>query len=140
MQRSIVLLCVMLPAPRTLRRQGVTTASMSGIVTTDQGEPLPGANVVAVHEPTGTRFGTSTRINGQFDIPNMKIGGPYTLTVTHIGYKSDSKKDLYLSLAHLRGSRAGPARSRRGPGCRSRRRRAGRAGPPGRCRSAWGRS
>ncbi|HEY6193266.1 MAG TPA: carboxypeptidase regulatory-like domain-containing protein [Bacteroidota bacterium] len=99
MQRSIVLLCVILLAAGTLRSQGVTTASMSGIVTTDQGEPLPGANVVAVHEPTGTRFGTSTRINGQFDIPNMKIGGPYTLTVTHIGYKSDSKKDLYLSLA-----------------------------------------
>jgi len=33
--------------------QGVTTASLTGIVTSDKGDLLPGANVVVVHEPTG---------------------------------------------------------------------------------------
>ena len=59
----------------TLFAQGVTTSSMSGIVTDVQGNPLIGANVVAVHNPSGTRYGASTRDNGQFNIPNMRIGG-----------------------------------------------------------------
>src|ERR1041385_861800 len=79
--------------------QGVTTASMTGLVTTDQGEPLPGANVIAIHDPTGTRYGAPTRENGQYNIPNMKIGGPYTVTISHVGYKTESKRDIYLSLA-----------------------------------------
>ena len=78
--------------------QGVTTASVTGIVMSDQGEPLPGANVIAVHEPTGTRYGAPTRENGQFNIPNMRIGGPYSLTVSHVGYKQESKENIYLGL------------------------------------------
>jgi len=78
--------------------QGVTTSSMTGLVTTDQGDRLAGANVIAVHEPTGTKYGTPTRVNGQFDIQNMRIGGPYTVTVSYTGYKSETKKDLDLRL------------------------------------------
>lgn len=78
--------------------QGVTKGSMTGIVTNDKGEPLPGANVMAVHEPSGTQYGASARTNGQFDIPNMKIGGPYTVTVSYLGYKKESRGDIFLSL------------------------------------------
>jgi hypothetical protein len=78
--------------------QGVTTAAMTGIVTDNQGQPLVGANVMAVHEPTGTRYGASTRDNGQFNMPNMRIGGPYSLTVSYIGYREEKKTDVYLSL------------------------------------------
>ncbi len=99
MKRLIVLLCTTLLVSGLSFAQGVTTASMTGLVTTDQGEPVPGANVIAVHEPTGTRYGAPTRVNGQYDIQNMRIGGPYTVTVSHIGYKSETQKDLYLSLA-----------------------------------------
>ncbi len=83
---------------RPLFAQGVTRASLGGVVTSDKGEPLPGANVVVVHEPTGTRYGASSRITGAFNIPNMKIGGPYTVTASLVGYKGDSKRDVYLNL------------------------------------------
>ncbi|HYQ86339.1 MAG TPA: carboxypeptidase regulatory-like domain-containing protein [Bacteroidota bacterium] len=98
MKRVIVILFIGALATTTMFGQGVTTSSMTGLVTTDQGEPLPGANVIAVHEPTGTKYGAPTRVNGQFDIQNMRIGGPYTVTVSHIGYKTESQKDLYLRL------------------------------------------
>src|SRR5512144_3265371 len=81
-----------------LRAQGVTTGSLAGVVRGETGEPLPGANVVVVHEPTGTRYGASARATGAYNIPSMRIGGPYTVTASLVGYKSQSKKDVYVSL------------------------------------------
>lgn len=79
--------------------QGVTTAAINGIVTDGAGEALPGANVVAVHEPTKTTYGASTRLSGAFTILNMKVGGPYTVTVSFIGFETQTESDVYLSLA-----------------------------------------
>ncbi len=78
--------------------QGLTTASINGIVTDADGNPLPGANVVAVHEPSGTQYGASTRTNGLYNLPNLKIGGPYTVTVSYVGYVKESQKNIYLKL------------------------------------------
>src|ERR1041384_685851 len=91
MNRLVVLLCTTLMLSGLSFAQGVTTASMTGLVTTEQGEPVPGANVIAVHEPTGTRYGAPTRVNGQYDIQNMRIGGPYTVTFSHTGYNTVTK-------------------------------------------------
>jgi len=78
--------------------QGVTTASMSGVVNDAGGAPLVGANVVAVHDPSGTRYGASTRDNGQYNIQNMRIGGPYTVTSSYLGYQDQIQTQIYLSL------------------------------------------
>ncbi|MCH8276853.1 MAG: TonB-dependent receptor, partial [Bacteroidetes bacterium] len=78
--------------------QGVTTAALNGIVTDDQGQPLPGANVVAVHGPSATRYGAATRTSGAYSIPNMKIGGPYAVTVSFIGFETLTEEDVYVSL------------------------------------------
>ena len=78
--------------------QGVTTSAMSGIVFDDKDNALAGANVVAVHEPTGTRYGAAASTGGSFHILNMKIGGPYTVTVSFMGYQSYTQQDVYLAL------------------------------------------
>lgn len=96
----ILLLCggTLLFCAGNLLAQGVTTAAMSGIVTDGKGQPLLGANVVAVHEPSGTRYGAASRTSGAFNIPNMKIGGPYTVTTSYVGYKTQQEKEVYLNL------------------------------------------
>ncbi|UCH65677.1 MAG: carboxypeptidase regulatory-like domain-containing protein, partial [Ignavibacterium sp.] len=78
--------------------QGVTTAAMNGLVQDADGNPLPGANVIAEHVPSGSQYGASTRDNGLFNLPNLRIGGPYTVTVSYIGYVSASQENIQLTL------------------------------------------
>jgi len=82
----------------SLFAQGVTTAGIQGVVTDRNGDPLPGANVVALHIPSGTMYGTSTRANGRFNITGMRVGGPYTITVSFVGYNKQILENVYLEL------------------------------------------
>ena len=72
-------------APAGLAAQGVTTGSMSGVVTGAQGQPVSGASVIAIHEPSGTSYEGTTRADGRYSIPNMRVGGPYTVQVVYTG-------------------------------------------------------
>ena len=78
--------------------QGITTAGINGLVANDKGEPLAGANVVVVHEPSGSQYGTTVNLAGAYNIPNMKVGGPYTVTVSFIGYGTQKEAEIFLSL------------------------------------------
>jgi hypothetical protein len=82
--------------------QGVTTAAIEGTVLTINNEPLADANIVAIHTPSGTRYGASTRSDGRFNLPNLRVGGPYTVTVTYVGYEQDQITDLRLALGETR--------------------------------------
>ncbi len=81
-----------------LMKAQVTTSSMNGFVKTAGGEPLTGATVTAIHEPTGTRYIVITRKNGQYDINNMNPGGPYNIQVSYVGYSNENKDNIFLSL------------------------------------------
>jgi hypothetical protein len=65
--------------------QGVTTGSIGGIVTNAQNQPVAGTTVIAIHEPSGTSYETTTRADGRYSIPNMRVGGPYTIQVVFTG-------------------------------------------------------
>ena len=82
----------------TLFAQGVTTASINGVVTDADGNPLPGANVIAVHVPSGTQYGTSTGKTGIYNLLNLKIGGPYNVTVSYVGYTKEKKGGFSLNI------------------------------------------
>jgi len=85
MRQLALLLGLLFLVHIALLGQGVTTASISGIVLTQTGEPLPGANIVAVHEPSGTVYGTISRIDGRYNLVGLRVGGPYTITVSFVG-------------------------------------------------------
>jgi hypothetical protein len=76
----------------------VTTSNIKGLILDDLGEPMLGANVVAVHTPTGTKYGAATNEDGRFNMLNLRVGGPYVITVSYIGFKEQELKDVFLSL------------------------------------------
>jgi hypothetical protein len=83
--------------------QGVTTGSISGIVTDAQQQPVAGASVIAIHEPSGTSYESTTRADGRFSIPNMRVGGPYTVTVAYTGsgtaaFEPTTQPDVVVNL------------------------------------------
>ena len=99
-KRLFFLVAVLLTLSLTAMAQ-ITTSSMAGKVTLDdeKGEEVIGATVVAVHEPSGTRYTAVTNTTGRFSINGMRTGGPYNVTVSYIGYQSKTVKGIILQLA-----------------------------------------
>ena len=96
MKKKINLLIVFLLFISTGFAQ-VTTSTLKGLVKDKEG-PLMGAEILVVHEPTGTKNGTVTQENGRFILPNLRIGGPYTVTVKFVGYQPVELHNIYLKL------------------------------------------
>ena len=79
--------------------QGVTTGAIGGVaVDSSTGVPLEGARVVAVHVPSGTTYSTATRADGHFTIPGMRVGGPYRVTLSRVGYRPSVQQGINVAL------------------------------------------
>ncbi|MSO60569.1 MAG: carboxypeptidase regulatory-like domain-containing protein, partial [Acidobacteria bacterium] len=65
--------------------QGVTTGGLSGKVLDSQQQAVAGASVIAIHLPSGSTYEATTRGDGRFSIPGMRVGGPYSVTVAASG-------------------------------------------------------
>ncbi len=79
-------------------RAQVTTSGMNGTVKDQSGQPLVGATVIAVHTPSGTQYGAVTNKNGRYNMQGMRIGGPYRVTISFVGYQSVAFTDINLLL------------------------------------------
>ena len=77
----------------------VTTSALSGVVTDENHEALIGATVTALHTPSGTKYNAVTNIDGRYTMRGMRPGGPYTVTVSYIGYQTRQIEDVTLQLA-----------------------------------------
>ncbi|MBV2194894.1 MAG: carboxypeptidase regulatory-like domain-containing protein, partial [Flavobacterium sp.] len=78
--------------------QGNTNSSINGQVFDEQGNNLAGANVVAVLTTAGSKYGATTDFDGYFRISNMRVGGPYTITFSYLGFKTQTFNNVYLQL------------------------------------------
>ncbi len=96
--KKIYLVIVALFIGVTAFSQGVTTSAIGGKITDNAGEPLPGASIVAVHTPSGTVYGAATDFDGFYRISGMRTGGPYTVTISYVGFNEDVKEGVYLNL------------------------------------------
>jgi len=78
--------------------QGVTTGAIAGIAADAAGAPLEGARAVAVHGPSGTTYAAVTRADGRFTMPGMRVGGPYRVTVSLVGYRQAVQDGITVTL------------------------------------------
>ena len=77
----------------------VTTSALGGRIVDANGEPVIGAAVVAVHEPSGTVYGVVTNNDGRYAINGMRSGGPYKVEFSCLGYQPVTYTGVTLQLA-----------------------------------------
>ena len=93
-----ILTIVLFICTTSLVHAQVTTATMTGVVKDNSGGVLIGATVVATHVPSGSTYGVVTLDNGRYTIPNMRVGGPYTVEASYLGFTADVKENNFLQL------------------------------------------
>jgi hypothetical protein len=76
----------------------ITSSTLSGVVKNEKGEPLVGASIHAVHQPTGTEYKTTTNKSGSYVLPAVRVGGPYVVHASYVGYKTGEEKDVNTQL------------------------------------------
>lgn len=100
MLKRILFLFAFAMMASTLLFAQVTTSSITGNVkNAASDETLTGATIVAIHQPTGTKYNTISRGGGQFSIVNMRVGGPYLIEISFIGFETQKLDNVYLQLA-----------------------------------------
>ena len=75
-----------------------TTATLNGAVRDKEGNAVNGATITILHQPTGTVAYAQSNSRGIFVTPNLKVGGPYLITITYVGYNTDTLRDISLVL------------------------------------------
>ena len=74
-----------------------TTSEIQGVVS-DGKNLVAGAVITAIHTPSGTKYVTTSRKDGRFNLPNVKIGGPYEISASFVGFKIEKQSNIFLSL------------------------------------------
>lgn len=75
-----------------------TSSSISGRVMDAGGQPVAGATVQIVHEPTGTTKTTTTDASGRYSAQGLRVGGPFDVKVSKDGTQTE-QENVYLQLA-----------------------------------------
>ncbi len=70
-----------------------TTSSVRGTVTAE-GAPVAGASVRIEHKPSGTVSLATSNADGSFNANGLRVGGPFSVTVTAAGFDSTQVTDI----------------------------------------------
>ena len=76
----------------------ITTSTISGVVKNEKNEVLVGATIHVTHVPTGTEYRSVTNKSGVYVIPAVRVGGPYTIHASYVGFKMGEEKDVNTQL------------------------------------------
>ncbi len=82
----------------TVAIANTVTSSIRGNVATETGTSFPAATVTITHTPSGTVSTTTTNANGAFSARSLRVGGPYSITISGDGFQTVEIDDVYLSL------------------------------------------
>ena len=76
----------------------VTTATLGGTVTGTGGQALAGATIEISYPDAGIRRHVVSSSSGSFLVTNLRVGGPYTVTVSYTGFQAKTENNIFLSL------------------------------------------
>jgi hypothetical protein len=76
-----------------------TSSSITGRVLDASGQPVAGATVQIVHEPSGTTKIATTDADGRYSAQGMRVGGPFDVTVSKAGLSQAKQDNVYLQLS-----------------------------------------
>ncbi len=76
----------------------VTTSTLSGIVTDPKNAPLAAATVTVEFPDAGIKQVLVTKSDGRFTVPNLRVGGPYKVTVDYVSYQQQVTDNIFLEL------------------------------------------
>jgi TonB-linked SusC/RagA family outer membrane protein len=86
-QRLWGFLCLLLLTTGTAFAQQPTTGAVKGFVKNDRGEPLPGVTVTVRNRNKSVNRNVTSDESGSFSFGNIPEGGPYSFTLSHVGYE-----------------------------------------------------
>ncbi len=98
MHRNFYFFILMILIPTFAVGQGVTTSSLVGKVVDTNSEALIGVNVVVTNGSTGAVYGTVTDLDGNYRLNGLKVGGPYEVKLTYVGFQDLFESPVYLRL------------------------------------------
>jgi hypothetical protein len=78
----------------------VTGSNIAGTVKSGDNKSLEGASIVAVHQPSGTRYTAVSTKAGVYNILNVRVGGPYKVTISYAGLKSYEENNVFAPLGN----------------------------------------
>ena len=93
----MLLLALSILSAITLTAQ-ITTAILSGTVKDEKGKPLSGAVVTIAYPDAGINKTIITKSDGSFEVPNLRVGGPYNVTASYTGYTAKTESNIFLDL------------------------------------------
>ncbi len=96
-KRILPFIIALLAIPALMNAQ-VTTGSIKGSIKDNQGNDLPGATIEVLHVPSGSIYRASSGKSGIYNIPSLRVGGPYNVTVTFVGFKQEVITDVNVQL------------------------------------------
>ena len=97
MQKRVQMLMTLLVFCCSSLMAQITTSGIYGHITSES-EDVVGASITATHTPSGTVYRAVTNSHGRYTIQGMRVGGPYTVEVSYIGYQSQEFKNVQLLL------------------------------------------
>ncbi len=100
-RKILFLFLILFVSAHNLFAQGVTTGSIQGRIVDNHSATLPGCVITAVHVPSGTKYATISQQDGRFSLTNVRVGSPYTITVTYVGYETYEVNDAAVGLGEV---------------------------------------
>lgn len=94
--KAILCFFICIAGPKLYAQE--TSGGLRGQVSDITKQPVPGVTVTAIHTASGTIYRTATGSDGRYNLPGLRVGGPYTVEVKFVGMNTETRSIQQISL------------------------------------------